>query len=173
MSVAVVAMSACHSDVRTNRCDPFRTPRIAGAPVQKGAEKSAHAPYILGDCAVCHIAPTPAAGEPADQRPYALVVRPVNQHCVSCHRELFRMPPPNHPPEQAFCTSCHDPHASRQKSLLLDDDVGRACLDYPPPYPEKPVVAEQQQPVETEKAKPAATTKKKRKTSKHARDQRQ
>lgn len=136
--VLCVLTWSCHADLRTQRCDPYRTPRIAGSPVEKGKEKSAHAPWISGDCAVCHKPVQPHAALTAEEAARKMpVIGPVNEHCVSCHRELFRRPPKGHPPEQAFCASCHDPHASRQKSLLLDDDEGRACLDYPPPYPAK------------------------------------
>jgi predicted CXXCH cytochrome family protein len=106
-----------------------------------GEEKSAHAPYSAGDCTACHLAANAPDGraEPAGFNPR--VIRPVNDHCVSCHGELFRAAPRGHPPRQSFCTSCHDPHASRQRALLLEEDTARACLDYPPPYREESVAA--------------------------------
>ena len=78
-----------------------------------------------------------AAGDTESPLRLALIT-PVNVQCASCHHELFSRPPRGHPPEQSYCASCHAGHSSRQKSLLLDDDVTHACLDYPPPYPEKP-----------------------------------
>lgn len=99
-----------------------------------------HAPYSAGDCGACHVRVTPPAGMEEETGLRWALVTPVNDHCVSCHHELFLRPPRGHPPKQAYCTSCHAGHSSRQRSLLLDDDVTRACLDYPPPYPEKPIV---------------------------------
>jgi predicted CXXCH cytochrome family protein len=137
----VLAMTSCHADLLTRRCDPFRTPHTAGPPVTKAEERSSHAPYSAGDCAACHNAWTAAPGESLEQAVQrAGIIVPVNENCASCHQELFRAPPPGHPPAQAYCTSCHAPHNSRLRSLLRDEDVTRACLDYPPPYPDKPVV---------------------------------
>ena len=137
----VLAVTSCHADLLTRRCDPFHTPHTPGPPVTKAEEKSSHAPYSAGDCAACHNPAKRAAGESLEEAvTRAGVIRPVNENCATCHHELFRAPPAGHPPRQAYCTSCHSPHNSRDRSLLLDDDVSRACLDYPPPYPEKPVV---------------------------------
>jgi predicted CXXCH cytochrome family protein len=144
--------ASCHADL-ARPCDPFRTPRLQSPPLPKGEERSSHAPFILGDCSACHSAPANAVdgmqGNPRPGPAYA----PVNENCVSCHGELFRAPPPRHPPQQSFCTTCHNPHNSRLRSLLLDDDRTRACLDYPPPYPEGPAPAPRKR-----RASPAATT---------------
>ncbi len=136
--VIAVAMSSCHAGVRTTPCDPYHTPHLAQPLLAKSEARSAHAPYITGDCKVCHKNGEPVPGEDEEQaRVHLQTVRPVNEHCVSCHAELFRAPPRGHPPQQAFCASCHDPHASRQRKLLLEDDTSHACLEYPPPYPVK------------------------------------
>ncbi|HET9752404.1 MAG TPA: cytochrome c3 family protein [Myxococcales bacterium] len=91
------------------------------------------------------------------------MIRPVNDHCVACHGELFRAAPRGHPPRQSFCTSCHDPHASRQRALLLDEDTARACLDYPPPYREEPIAATPAVPPTVAAARPPAKVKSARK----------
>ncbi|HUJ28465.1 MAG TPA: cytochrome c3 family protein [Myxococcales bacterium] len=130
-----LAAAACQTDMRAQRCDPFRTPRLAaGPPVPRSEEKSVHAPFASGDCWACHTPPVPKIGEVPGQ---VRVIRPVNDHCVSCHREMFGRAPRGHPPEQAFCASCHNPHNSRERSLLLEEDQSRACLDYSPPFREK------------------------------------
>lgn len=111
---------------------------MMGPPVTAAQERSSHAPYSAGDCTACHVSDAPVAGQSAEEaRLHMRLIRPVNERCASCHRELFRAPPRNHPPELAACTSCHDPHNSRQRSLLRDDETTRACLDYAPPYPAK------------------------------------
>jgi predicted CXXCH cytochrome family protein len=128
---------SCATDQRTQRCDPYRTPRIATGDVPAGKEKSAHAPWLAGDCWACH-KPGPAVpGEtPEEARQHMQILAPANDRCATCHGELFRKPPRGHPPAQAFCTSCHAPHNSKQRSLLRDEDTSHACLDYPPPFRE-------------------------------------
>ena len=138
MWLLAVAAAACQTDMRAQRCDPYRTPRVAAAaPLPRAEEKSSHAPFAAGDCWACHVKEPPKPGEPQEKARLRAVIRPVNDHCVSCHKEMFSRAPKGHPPEQAYCASCHDPHNSKQRSLLLDDDRDRACLDYPPPFREK------------------------------------
>jgi predicted CXXCH cytochrome family protein len=130
-----VLMWSCHADVRPRRCNAYRTPRVVETnAIPKGEEKSAHAPWILGDCWACHLRPAPGEARTAGMQ--GRVIRPSNERCVSCHQELFAKPPRGHPSARAFCTSCHDPHVSRLKALLRDEDTTRACLDYAPPVRE-------------------------------------
>jgi predicted CXXCH cytochrome family protein len=130
--------SACHSDLREGpACDPFHTPRQPGPPVTREQERSAHAPFSAGDCAACHEPRASLAGESdGDARRPGPAFSPIHDHCLSCHDAQGRGLPGNHPPEQSFCITCHDPHSSRQRSLLLDEDVSRPCLTYSPPFRE-------------------------------------
>lgn len=136
--IGAVALCACRADLPARRCDPFRTPRLEATPIPAAEVKSAHAPFSAGDCTACH-APAPKAAEPSAGATLAVgpAFKPVTDHCHSCHGDMFRAPPKGHPPEGAFCFSCHNPHTSRQKSLLLDEDVSRPCFTSPPPVREK------------------------------------
>ena len=141
LSIALLGAASCHGEL-ARPCDPFRTPRLQSPPVPKEEERSSHAPYILGDCTVCHAPHRPVAGESlAEAALPGLAYGPVNERCLDCHGELFRAPPKAHPPRQSYCTTCHNPHNSRQPSLLLDDDHTRPCSDGPPPYPDKPLAS--------------------------------
>jgi predicted CXXCH cytochrome family protein len=135
----VAALSvACIAGSRNTRCDPFRTPRVLGrGPVADAKARSSHAPYTAGDCGACHLPHTAVPGESAEQAKLpGKALTPVLDQCLSCHREMFRAPPKGHPSERSFCTSCHDPHSSRERSLLLAEDPARACYDHAPPQRE-------------------------------------
>ena len=82
------------------------------APVS-GATASVHGPYASGDCAVCHA---------QDEKRVGPARKPASPVCLECHGELGsaaeakRM---KHPAPGVACTSCHNPHNSARRSLLL------------------------------------------------------
>ncbi len=92
---------------------------------QRSAKKNYHAPFITGNCGMCH---NPHASE----NPYRLV-RPVWLLCVGCHPDqadgrhivasyfwgtwnrrhpTHAVPDPSKKGHELTCTSCHDPHTS-------------------------------------------------------------
>ncbi|HET6922917.1 MAG TPA: cytochrome c3 family protein [Anaeromyxobacteraceae bacterium] len=82
------------------------------APVDSQAA-STHSPFEAGDCATCH--QKPGGGGPGK------LGKAVNEICFDCHDEfkgsLARKM--RHPPPKDDCTSCHNPHNSRKRKLLL------------------------------------------------------
>ncbi len=134
LSLVALLAASCHQALPTRTCDPFHTPRLSSGPVPAGEERTSHAPYSAGDCSACHARRAALEGESPEgaARP-GPALEPVNRQCVLCHEELFRSPPVRHPTAQAFCVTCHNPHNSRGRSLLLDEDSTRPCLTYSPP----------------------------------------
>ena len=134
LSLVALVAASCHQDLLARTCDPFHTPRIPSGPIGAGEERSAHAPYSAGDCSACHAKRVAVEGEsPEEAKLPGPALEPVNRQCVACHEELFKNPPVRHPTAQAFCVTCHNPHNSRGRSLLLDEDRTRGCLTYSPP----------------------------------------
>lgn len=108
-----------------------------------------HAPYVSGDCAVCHDLQGSAnfrgGGWPerkADSRP--LIPRQEGDHagrltgfvgsiCVACHHDkspdtLDELGENVHAPvAKGECTLCHDPHRSHRRRLLRDDLAEGVC----------------------------------------------
>ncbi|MCC7382004.1 MAG: cytochrome c3 family protein [Deltaproteobacteria bacterium] len=88
------------------------------APLPPGPQVAwAHAPYEVGDCAVCH--------ERNDKNdPGKLIKKDVNELCFSCHEdmeeELEDLPFPHEAAEDS-CTECHNPHNAKLKKLLLTE----------------------------------------------------
>ncbi len=113
--VAALALLVAQPEPRSPapRSEPTaQAPENRLAPVA-GPAASTHGPYASGDCAVCHAQEGKRVG-PARM--------PASQVCLECHGELGsateakRM---KHPAPGVACTSCHNPHNSRQRSLLL------------------------------------------------------
>jgi predicted CXXCH cytochrome family protein len=80
------------------------------APIADVESASRHAPYEMGQCGVCHGAGNGRAPGP--------LVKPGNALCFDCHDE-FRKAVKGHPAATGACTSCHSPHNSKKKKLLL------------------------------------------------------
>jgi len=90
------------------------------APIASSEAASAHNPYTDGACDFCH------KGSGKDPGP---ITKPVNELCFDCHtdfQEMLAQRPVQHPPALAACTSCHNPHNSPNKQLLLSDQ-GLLC----------------------------------------------
>jgi len=87
------------------------------APLRDGDVASVHSPFSDGACDFCH------KGNAKNPGP---IVKPVNQICFDCHTEFEEMLSQRqvkHPPAVAACTNCHNPHNSRNKQLLLSEQV--------------------------------------------------
>ena len=94
-------------------------PALAGdprlAPIPRDQAVVTHGPYEQGACDTCH-----ARADAADPGP-AQVTR---ETCLGCHDEFQGKAPvrltknKNHP-VKGECVSCHNPHNSKKKKLLL------------------------------------------------------
>ncbi len=82
------------------------------APIDSQAA-STHSPFEAGDCAVCHRKP----GGPGPGK----LAKSVNEVCFDCHDEFKGRVARTmrHPAPKDDCTSCHNPHNSRKRKLLL------------------------------------------------------
>jgi len=105
---------------RTGKTAPPSRVSHAGralAPIAGSDAVSAHNPYTDGACDFCH------KGSAKDPGP---LLKPVNQLCFDCHTdfaEMLAQRKVTHPPAAQECTNCHNPHNSRNKNLLLSDQV--------------------------------------------------
>lgn len=88
------------------------------APVPSDQAVSAHAPFLAGQCGMCHDSSVSAdaspGGVPADE--IAL--------CTMCHGNIgqkIKNSSVAHAPALMNCTACHNPHNARAVSLLVDE----------------------------------------------------
>jgi predicted CXXCH cytochrome family protein len=81
------------------------------APIPDVESASRHAPYEMGQCEVCHDA-SAGGSAPGPLRMSG------NALCFDCHDE-FKKTVKGHPAAKTACTSCHSPHNSRKRKLLL------------------------------------------------------
>jgi predicted CXXCH cytochrome family protein len=86
------------------------------APLPKGQAAVVHGPYEQGACDTCH--------ERADARDPG-AAKATDETCLACHDEFAGTAPVKvskikaHPAGKGSCTSCHNPHNSKKKKLLL------------------------------------------------------
>jgi len=74
-----------------------------------------HGPSASGNCAVCHLSHT-------SRYPHLLKESPMQGLCQSCHDPADLLEPEKHAEYEEFdCIDCHNPHASEQEYLLLED----------------------------------------------------
>jgi predicted CXXCH cytochrome family protein len=105
---------------KTGKIAPTSRASHAGralAPIPDGDAVSAHNPYTDGACDFCH------KGSAKDPGP---ILKPVNELCFDCHtdfQEMLAQRAVTHPPAADACTNCHNPHNSRNKNLLLSDQI--------------------------------------------------
>lgn len=84
------------------------------APIAAQRVVSTHAPFEMKSCKVCH-------GK-AQPRSAASVRKPLTRLCYSCHGELKSQTGKgkfHHGAVKGGCISCHNPHNSAFKSLLV------------------------------------------------------
>lgn len=86
------------------------------APLPKDQAAVVHGPYGQGACDTCH--ERADAGNPG-------TAKATNETCLSCHDEFAGSAPVRitkgkaHPSGKSTCTSCHNPHNSKRKKLLM------------------------------------------------------
>ncbi len=86
------------------------------APVKDAEAVSVHSPYGTGDCALCH--------EGKDPKAPGKAVKPVNDTCFACHEDMqsaLAKGKYKHVAAVRDCTSCHNPHNSKLKQLLVGE----------------------------------------------------
>ncbi len=87
------------------------------APVADKDAVSSHAPFVSGQCAMCHDLGTPAGKSPGK------IADDVGALCATCHYDMdeaMKNSQVVHAPALMGCTSCHNPHNSVNPSLLLE-----------------------------------------------------
>jgi predicted CXXCH cytochrome family protein len=78
-------------------------------PLPKGQAAVTHMPYGVGECRVCHATNDPRVPGP--------VKKPSPQLCLDCHDDFTGVRKGH--PDRGDCTSCHSPHDSTRRKLLL------------------------------------------------------
>src|SRR6266545_3015739 len=97
--------------------------KVNNKPLPAGVKAaSAMAPFMAGDCGICHQSKDPKNPGPAKKAGSAL--------CYACHDEFQEIMerPYKHPPAVVSCTNCHNPHDSAQKKLLHEEQSAQ-CFD--------------------------------------------
>lgn len=87
------------------------------APLREGEAVSEHSPFADGACDFCH------KGNAKNPGP---LLKAVNLLCYDCHsefEELMTKRAVKHAPASKLCTNCHNPHNSRNKQLLIYEQV--------------------------------------------------
>lgn len=94
------------------------TVSVAAQPAQPLIPHSLHPPYHDGNCTECH-----------ESKFSQKMKGPMNTVCFSCHDDFLAKAKIKHQPaDTGDCRSCHDPHESLNKKLLLR--TGKAmCLE--------------------------------------------
>lgn len=86
-------------------------------PMADAQAVSAHAPYLSGQCGMCHDPKVSAGNSPGK------IQDDVGALCATCHfdmDEAIKGSAVVHAPAMMGCTSCHNPHNSPNPSLLLE-----------------------------------------------------
>ncbi|MDD5176546.1 MAG: cytochrome c3 family protein [Sterolibacterium sp.] len=83
----------------------------------KPTPASSHAPFESGDCKICHQNSDPKQPGPVTKQGPAM--------CLECHEEFagIMKRPHTHPPARTACTSCHNPHNSNSRKLLVQEPL--------------------------------------------------
>ena len=130
VALALLAPFVAGSAVAAPPVAPEQRPRSATiarakplslAPVKRAA--FSHSPYEVGDCSLCHQRKNPRNPGP--------VTIAGDKGCYVCHedfQEFAAVRRFQHAPAQVQCTSCHNPHNSVLKNLLLEPGPA-LCLD--------------------------------------------
>jgi len=89
----------------------------AGCHADKAQGRVVHPPSADGDCDLCH-----EAGE--EGHTFTLTESSVQELCVSCHDDPTAERGTPHEAVELFgCDGCHDPHASDNPKLLVEQNV--------------------------------------------------
>ncbi|MDF1613742.1 cytochrome c3 family protein [Desulfurivibrio dismutans] len=88
------------------------------APIADDQAVSAHAPYLTGQCGMCHDASEPDGKSPGK------IADDVGALCATCHYDMdqeIKGSSVVHAPAMMSCTACHNPHNSPAPSLLVEE----------------------------------------------------
>jgi len=96
--------------------EPAAARKAKLSPIPKAQAVSTHGPFESGDCDTCHERNDPTnPGKP---------VKASNALCYACHEEFQGKAPLKfdrklHPGGERDCMTCHSPHNSAKKKLML------------------------------------------------------
>lgn len=88
---------------------------IATASLPVLAQRSVHAPYAEKRCNDCHRADKGSGGGGDEE---GLLVKPRDELCFVCHKDLLAKPFHHGPAAVGDCLACHLPHDSTNPALL-------------------------------------------------------
>lgn len=103
------------------RTEVKRSPILRGAalkPYPANVAKFGMAPFMAGQCIVCHQSNDP-------QKPGPIKHASINEECFSCHDDVREVMSRRfkHVSAKDSCTDCHNPHNSKEPALLHTDMV--------------------------------------------------
>lgn len=86
------------------------------APIPRTEAVSTHGPFEMGACDTCH--------ERSDPKNPGATLKASEDLCFECHDEFRSAAPVKieralHPLAKAGCTTCHNPHNSKNKKLRI------------------------------------------------------
>jgi len=112
--------------------------------VQAGLQAEMHSPYAEGECSSCHNMPDKGGTSSGNSSMPSLstgqasgsgwLVMPVEELCIECHTDKTEEFAEENdmeihgPVATGECTTCHHPHRSKYKHLLLAEPVRKLCF---------------------------------------------
>lgn len=88
---------------------------VARGPSLEATERSEHRPFREKRCNDCHVADK-GSGAASEE---GLLVKPREELCLLCHKNLLSKPFQHGPAAVGECLACHLPHDSQNPSLLV------------------------------------------------------
>jgi predicted CXXCH cytochrome family protein len=103
------------------RTELRRFPAMRGAalkPLPASEAKYSMAPFMVGQCVVCHQSNDP-------KKPGPIRHASINEECFSCHDDVHEVMSRRfkHASAKDSCTDCHNPHNSKEPALLHQEMV--------------------------------------------------
>jgi predicted CXXCH cytochrome family protein len=113
IAASVAAPAQAAPDARGKRKPAQSKPLSPMAPLPADVKAAwSHAPYVTGDCSICH--------EKNDRNAPGRLTKSGNELCFSCHDEFASVMQRRYQHAAAVsCTNCHNPHNSRERKLLV------------------------------------------------------
>jgi predicted CXXCH cytochrome family protein len=97
------------SDSINNEIDDLSTEEFRVSPFAVNVEMIVHYPYMEKECLSCH-----------DEDSKSEIVMKQPDLCYMCHDDYSNIYSTVHGPVSGgYCTSCHNPHMSKEKKLLI------------------------------------------------------
>ncbi len=114
-------LSPGHVQGAALRTEVRRTPTMRGAalkPFPANVAKYSMAPFLAGQCIVCHQSNDP-------NKPGPIKHATINEECFSCHDDVREVMSRRfkHVSAKDSCTDCHNPHNSKEPALLHTEMV--------------------------------------------------